>query len=59
MDVYSDAGKNFDMLLKTTDVPFTPEKLLRKYLEYKEVNINNLMNVTHELLRSESSNDRF
>lgn len=59
MDAYSDTGKNFDMLLKTTDVPFTPEKLLRKYLEYKEININNLMNVTHELLRSESSSDRF
>tara|TARA_Y100000310_G_scaffold10686_2_gene11376 strand:+ start:1464 stop:2327 length:864 start_codon:yes stop_codon:yes gene_type:complete len=53
MDVYSDAGNNFDMLLETSDVPFTPEKMLRKYLEYKEININNLMNVSHELLRDE------
>jgi len=51
MDVHAKAGENFDMVLRNSDVPYMPERLLRKYLEIKHINVNNLMNITHKMLR--------
>ena len=51
MDVVTDMGNHIDSILNTTDVPYTPEFALNKYLDENDIKCNYLLPVRYVLMK--------
>ena len=51
MDVYSNAVNQIDLIMENTDVPYHPEMLVQKHLEYNNILVNSVLPMRWVLLR--------